>query len=207
MLAGNPNVPKKKFVIVGDGYTGKTCLLFVYVRNEFPEAYVPTVFENQVTDITVDGRSYLLALWDTAGQEDYSRLRPLSYPDTDVVLICYSVDIPDSFENVLTLWVPEVSHYCKGVPILLVGLKTDLRTDKAVIATLDKNGQKPISKLQGTVLAEKINAFAYVECSARNQEGVQEVFELGIRAANSVKKGGFKASGNRGTKQKDCQIL
>ncbi|KAI8609951.1 hypothetical protein BC830DRAFT_1173128, partial [Chytriomyces sp. MP71] len=52
MLAGNPNVPKKKFVIVGDGYTGKTCLLFVYVRNEFPEAYVPTVFENQVTDIT-----------------------------------------------------------------------------------------------------------------------------------------------------------
>lgn len=50
-----------------------------------------------------------LALWDTAGQEDYDRLRPLSYPDTDVILMCFSVDSPDSLENIPEKWTPEVS--------------------------------------------------------------------------------------------------
>ena len=70
--------------------------------------YVPTVFENYVADIQIDGKHIELALWDTAGQEDYDRLRPLSYPDTNVLLICYSVDSPDSLENVPEKWVPGV---------------------------------------------------------------------------------------------------
>lgn len=49
-----------------------------------------------------------LALWDTAGQEDYDRLRPLSYPDTDVILMCFSIDSPDSLENIPDKWTPEV---------------------------------------------------------------------------------------------------
>lgn len=61
---------------------------------------MPTVFENYVTDIEVDGKKVELTLWDTAGQEDYDRLRPLSYPDTNVVLMCFSVDQPDSLENI-----------------------------------------------------------------------------------------------------------
>lgn len=51
-----------------------------------------------------------LALWDTAGQEDYDRLRPLSYPDTDVILMCFSIDSPDSLENIPEKWTPEVSR-------------------------------------------------------------------------------------------------
>ncbi|KAJ1498683.1 hypothetical protein HMI55_004802, partial [Coelomomyces lativittatus] len=62
--------------------------------------YVPTVFENYVADIDVDGKRVELALWDTAGQEDYDRLRPLSYPDSHVILICFAIDSPDSLENV-----------------------------------------------------------------------------------------------------------
>lgn len=61
---------------------------------------MPTVFENYVADIVVDDKKIELALWDTAGQEDYDRLRPLSYPDTNVLLICFSIDSPDSLENV-----------------------------------------------------------------------------------------------------------
>lgn len=113
---------RKKLVIVGDGACGKTCLLIVFSKDQFPEVYVPTVFENYVADIEVDGKqvqhacTYVnlwtqvswvqvmsdalfqveLALWDTAGQEDYDRLRPLSYPDTDVILMCFSIDSPDS---------------------------------------------------------------------------------------------------------------
>jgi len=79
---------------------GKTCLLIVFSKGTFPEDYVPTVFENYVADVEVDGRRVELALWDTAGQEDYDRLRPLSYPDSHVILICFAVDLPDSLENV-----------------------------------------------------------------------------------------------------------
>ena len=69
-----------------------------------------------------------LALWDTAGQEDYDRLRPLSYPDTDVILMCFSIDSPDSLQNIPEKWVPEVKHFCPNVPIVLVGNKKDLRS-------------------------------------------------------------------------------
>ena len=62
--------------------------------------YIPTVFENYVADVEVDGKRVELALWDTAGQEDYDRLRPLSYPDSHVILICFAVDSPDSLDNV-----------------------------------------------------------------------------------------------------------
>ena len=58
------------------------------------------------------------------------RLRPLSYPQTDVFLICFSVTSPASFENVRAKWYPEVSHHCPNTPIILVGTKLDLREDK-----------------------------------------------------------------------------
>ena len=83
---------RKKLVIVGDGACGKTCLLIVFSKDQFPEVYVPTVFENYVADIEVDGKQVELALWDTAGQEDYDRLRPRSYLETDVILMCLSID-------------------------------------------------------------------------------------------------------------------
>ena len=85
---------RKKLVIVGDGACGKTCLFIVFGKDIFPEVYVPTLFEDYVADIEVDNKQVELALWDTAGQEDYDRLRPLSYPDTDVILMCFSIDSP-----------------------------------------------------------------------------------------------------------------
>src|SRR3954447_4959645 len=78
----------------------QTWLTSVFSKGTFPEVYVPTVFENYVADVEVDQKHVELALWDTAGQEDYDRLRPLSYPDSHVILICFSVGSPDSFGNV-----------------------------------------------------------------------------------------------------------
>jgi len=178
---------RKKLVIVGDGACGKTCLLIVFSKDQFPEVYVPTVFENYVADIEVDTKQVELALWDTAGQEDYDRLRPLSYPDTDVILMCFSIDSPDSLENILEKWHPEVKHFCPNVPIVLVANKKDLRNDSNTIKELAKMKQEPVKADDGRQMAEKINAFGYLECSARTKEGVREVFEMATRAALQVK--------------------
>jgi GTPase SAR1 family protein len=75
-------------------------MLIVFSEGVFPPEYVPTIFEAYVADVGVDGRHVELALWDTAGQEEYDRLRPLSYPDTNVVLICFSIADPDTLDNV-----------------------------------------------------------------------------------------------------------
>jgi len=93
----------------------------------------------------VDGQTIELTLWDTAGQEDYDRLRPLSYPGSDVVVICFSVDRPESLNNVEGAWAAEVKHFCRGVPVILVGNKTDLRTDDKVVQELATLGQAPIT--------------------------------------------------------------
>jgi len=179
---------RKKLVIVGDGACGKTCLLIVFSKDQFPEVYVPTVFENYVADIEVDSKQVELALWDTAGQEDYDRLRPLSYPDTDVILMCFSIDSPDSLENIPEKWTPEVRHFCPSVPIILVGNKKDLRGDNTTIRELQKMKQQPVSYEEGAAMADKIGAYGYMECSARTKDGVREVFELATKAALQARK-------------------
>ncbi|KAI6214486.1 hypothetical protein M3Y94_00274400 [Aphelenchoides besseyi] len=178
---------RKKLVIVGDGACGKTCLLIVFSKDQFPDVYVPTVFENYVADIEVDGKQVELALWDTAGQEDYDRLRPLSYPDTDVILMCFSIDSPDSLDNIPEKWTPEVRHFCPDVPIILVGNKKDIRADDAAVNEMRKLNQEPVKAEQAKSMAEQIGAFAYLECSAKTKEGIREVFETATRAALTTK--------------------
>jgi len=182
-IRGGKDVIRRKLVIVGDGACGKTCLLIVFSKGTFPEVYVPTVFENYVADVEVDGKTVELALWDTAGQEDYDRLRPLSYPDSHVILICFAVDSPDSLDNVQEKWHSEVTHFCPNLPVLLVGCKKDLRNDPRTKEELRKISQRPVTPEEGVIVAQKIGAKQYLECSARTGEGVREVFQYATRFA------------------------
>ena len=171
-----------KCVAVGDGAVGKTSLLLTYTTNSYPSDYVPTIFDNYATNVMVDKKIFNLGLWDTAGQEDYDRLRPLSYPFTDVFVICFSVVSPHSFENVKSRWISEIKHHCPTVPVILVGTKADLRNDPQALARLNAQKLKPITYNEGRQLAEEIKACKYLECSALTQQGVATIFEESIRA-------------------------
>lgn len=172
-----------KCVVVGDGAVGKTCLLISYTTNTFPGEYIPTVFDNYSANIMVDGKPVHLGLWDTAGPEDYDRLRPLSYPDTNVFLICFSVHSRSSFENVGTKWKPEVSHHVPLAPIVLVGCKSDLRNDSQIIRRVEAGEMDMVSAVEAQSKARQIGAVTYRECSALTQDGLKEVFDTAIRLA------------------------
>eukprot|EP01117_Protostelium_nocturnum_P020586 TRINITY_DN933_c0_g1_i1.p1 TRINITY_DN933_c0_g1~~TRINITY_DN933_c0_g1_i1.p1 ORF type:complete len:191 (-),score=40.23 TRINITY_DN933_c0_g1_i1:165-737(-) len=167
-----------KLVVIGDGAVGKTCLLISYAKKEFPKDYVPTVFDNYVVNITAGDQSIDLSLWDTAGQEEYDRLRPLSYANANVFLLCFSVTSFVSFENVTTKWYPELIHFCAEVPFILVGTKADIRADAA---EMEKNAGQGVTTEQGNELARKLKAIRYIECSAKTSMNLKDVFDEAVR--------------------------
>ncbi|KAL2861213.1 Rho4-like protein [Aspergillus lucknowensis] len=215
-----PPAYSKKFVVVGDGGCGKTCLLISYSQGYFPEKYVPTVFENYITQTTHrrSGKTVELALWDTAGQEEYDRLRPLSYPETDLLFVCFAIDCPASLENVMDKWYPEVLHFCPTTPIILVGLKSDLRNKRTCIELLKTQGLTPVTPEQGEAVARRMNA-SYVECSSKEMRGVDSVFQLAVDTAVSLEdqswdnrlpsssRGSKSNAGGKKVRKRTCKIL
>jgi Ras-related C3 botulinum toxin substrate 1 len=177
-----------KCVVVGDGAVGKTCMLVSYTSNTFPGDYVPTVFDNYCANVVIGKRLVSVGLWDTAGQEDYDRLRPLSYPSTDVFLACFSIISPASFENIKTKWIPEIRYHCPDTPIILAGLKKDLRENPEIRSRLAERNRTPISAQQGHALAREIHVDTYLECSSKTQEGLHKLFTEAISAALQPKR-------------------
>jgi small GTP-binding protein len=165
-----------KLVIVGDGAVGKTCSLISYTTNQFPGEYIPTVFDNYSANIMHEGQVVNLGLWDTAGQEDYDRLRPLSYPQSDIIVAAFSVISPSSFESIRTKWVPEIRHYAPGVPILMVGMKGDLRGHPYL-------QEAPITTERAHAMVAEQGLAGYSECSALTQQNLAETFSTAIRYA------------------------
>lgn len=187
MASQNPI--KRKLVIVGDGACGKTSLLCSFALGEFPKEYQPTVFDNYVAEIRLDDKPVHLALWDTAGQEEYERLRPMSYSKSHVILIAFAIDTPDSLENVTTKWIEEVRNICgPTIPVILVGCKADLRPDSPLPES-SGNTSRWVTREQGERVANAIGARAYKECSALKIEGVDEVFESATRASMLMRDG------------------
>lgn len=175
-----------KTVVIGDGCVGKTTLLVAYTSGIFDQTYIPTVFDNYTGNVSVGGQIYQLNLWDTAGQEEYDSLRYLSYANTDVFILCFSLVEPNSFANIKTKWMAELKNYnMHQVPLILVGTKVDLRNNSNVLQHLANKNKYPVTSTMGQNLAKEISAVAYIECSALQQINLKRIFEQVICAANT----------------------
>jgi Ras-related C3 botulinum toxin substrate 1 len=159
-----------KCVVVGDGSVGKTCLLVSYTTNSFPGEYIPTVFDNYSANLVADEKIVNLGIWDTAGQEDYDRLRPLAYPGTDVFIVCYSLVDETSWANVKTKWLPEIKYHCPYAPVLLVGTKLDKE-----IKNQNQDQEESINEFITTSKNIK-----QVKCSALTRQNVDDTFKLAV---------------------------
>lgn len=194
----------------------------MFTRGYFPKVYEPTVFENYIHDIFIDNQQVQLSLWDTAGQEEFDKLRSLSYSDTHCIILCFSIDSHDSLENVKNKWVGEILEHCEGVKLILVALKADLRQSEsqmdtdANLGTSAYNNDGQLKKLvtyeEGVAMAKQIGALRYLECSAMKNRGVKEVFTEAARIALSAKPAAVSAqnqssAGKSDSKSSSCTIM
>jgi len=170
-----------RLVSVGDGAVGKTCLLLVFKGDPFPEDYEPTIFESHHEMRKFQGKNYCLHLWDTAGQEEYDRLRPMSYSKCDVVLVCFALNDRETFNNVSEKWFVEIQEFAPKAAILLVGTKSDL---------WDPTAPGAITQDEINKVATRIKAYKTINCSSKKNQNVAGVFDLAIEAVLKAKEGG-----------------
>lgn len=152
--------------------------------------------DNYICNLDIDGKNIGLAIWDTPGHEGYGYLLPFTYPETNIVLICFSIESHTSLEKAEDKWTPEILYYCSNpqVPYILVGCKKDLRNDKAVIEEIrgcggdlvrieemKRRGGEFVAIEEGERVAKKIRARRYLECSAKTGEGVEKLLEISTR--------------------------
>jgi GTPase SAR1 family protein len=143
----------------------------------------------------LNGKNYVLKLIDTAGQEDYERVRRLFYKDAKAFILCYSIENRASFSNINSKWMPELKHidhwpipfilvgkklqecllHLFFMSFLLLGTKIDLRDDPTC--------RKPlISTEEGEGLAQQISANRFIECSAKKNVHIKDTIEEALRA-------------------------
>ncbi|XP_032594238.1 myosin-G heavy chain [Drosophila grimshawi] len=169
--------PSIKCVLVGDGAVGKTNLILSYLENRFNPEHVPTASDIYNAEVNVNESPVHLTLCDTAGQDTLDPLRELSYPDSDVFLLCFSVVKPETFGAIKSKWAPKFAK--TKAALILVGTQADLRSNLNVLNKLQTNGEKPISYADAWDLATTIGA-KYIETSSATQDKVKDVFDTAI---------------------------
>ena len=123
----------------------------------------------------------------------------MSYPNTNILLICFSIDSRSSFNNISQRWLPEVKHFCPNVPFILAATKMDLRDSPEIQQKLQAEGKTLITKDEAMALVKKVKAAGYCECSALENKGVADLFDDAVRKTKS-KSGGKEKKGG-------CELL
>jgi len=178
------NTVSIKLVAAGD--SSKISLLFALKGDRINDRYTPAIFENYTQGYEQDDVKYSIHLWDTPGQDEYDRLRPISYHESDVVLLCFALDDRQTLQNVNERWIIEVKLYCKDAKIILVGMNSDLRRI---------GNPNHVSDEEAKQFCIDNGLFEYIPCSARTMENINKIFPAVVRACQTKKKHG------------DCQLI
>eukprot|EP01129_Flabellula_baltica_P015927 TRINITY_DN8280_c0_g1_i1.p1 TRINITY_DN8280_c0_g1~~TRINITY_DN8280_c0_g1_i1.p1 ORF type:complete len:196 (+),score=33.83 TRINITY_DN8280_c0_g1_i1:189-776(+) len=191
-----------KIVLVGDSAVGKTCLLYSLITSTF-QVNTPTVIKNFTIPFYVHDKEISLSLWDTQGSDEFDRLRPLSYTDTNIFLLCYSIVSCISFDNIRTRWYSEIKHFCPFSKFAVIGTKSDLRGDEDMYQCLQDRGMNFVAEEAGSFLAEDLGSIGYFECSSVTGEGVLDIIDgiLSLYFTENTKK-----TKNKG-RRRDCTSL
>ena len=201
------NYRPRKLVVVGDMHCGKTSLVSSYCSDKFSDIYTPTILRCLHGDTKIHGKLIDIVVVDTPGRYDYLPFRQVAYKKTDLVMICFALDDPQSFENVEKFWVPEVEKNAPGIPYMLVGNRRDYRDEvyanwccceicqdcylgcEKGFNTLKKMQADEflhstmLSYDQGCLMAEQVGAVGYEECSAKFRDNTRSVFECATELA------------------------
>lgn len=166
-----------KLVVVGGGGVGKSALTIQLVQSHFVDEYDPTIEDSYRKPCTIDGEQVLLDVLDTAGQEEYSAMREQYMRTGEGFLLVYSINSKNSLEELQSFF--EQIQRVKDadvVPVLVVGNKCDLETERQV------------SYEEGAALAKSFQA-PFLETSAKQRINVEEAFfglVRGIRDSDKV---------------------
>jgi len=161
--------------------------------------FIPTVFDNYTVNIPIleNEAACTLSIWDTQGQKDYHRLRPLSYPGSDVFVLCFSLTDPGTLEFALQQMVPEMRNYANDAGILLVGFNPEDR-DQVLLGGSEATEAIAITTRQGREAARSIDAFGYVEVSLVSEKGIRTMVDMVMEYTRRRQRGGRKGSSGSG---------
>ncbi|KAH7120495.1 ras family-domain-containing protein [Dactylonectria macrodidyma] len=169
-----------KAVVVGDSNTAKNTTLISYTTGKFPTEYMPTVFGSHAVAVLIGEDPYLLELHDTTGEEDYERLRPLGYVETDVFLVFARVGSPQSYDSIEEKWVPEIQHHRPRTPFIMVGINCPNEGRDLPRSEITRVSDY---KALGEAMARRVGAVKYLECDILSQLQLKDVFNEAIVAA------------------------
>ena len=139
----------------------------------FTERYVPTMFEDYQQEFLINNVPYLFHMWDTAGQDEYERLRPLSYSGANVVLLVFSLSSKPYFSNLSEKWITEVKHYCRDAKIVLIGTNLDLR---------ETGNPNHVTDQEAEQFVKEHECAAYIPCSPKTGEGIDKILPAAVQA-------------------------
>ena len=177
-----------KVIFLGDGAVGKTSLIVRLVEHVFPHEWLPSQPNVDQKTVAVGGREVKAELWEINPSEGYDTLRPLNYPNTDVVLICFGVDNHSALKHVEERWMPEIRQHLPDVPVVLVGTKSDLRQ-----TLVNRRPVVPVE--EGEAMAKRLGCAGYMECSALTGENAEEVLEHALSFVGRVNADAPETSG------------
>ncbi|XP_065886952.1 rho-related protein racA-like isoform X2 [Dysidea avara] len=191
MIVGDFDVLKVQFLMQTAGYDPTVKPHDVPRPNTLPAAFLCSSMPDHLSyqmDVKFYDKIVNVDIWHTSGMDkDFGRMRPLSYPDTDFILILFCVESKETLQNCVQLWGLEASHFCSGAPIILVGVSHCYRPHFGID---QPPSNRCVSEEEGKEVAKKIGAYAYYECDLYKHYEVYGATLLGVTAV--LNKNGYQ---------------